>query len=129
MAEGLFEIIRLAENWRPPSQPDMPPLELIHLRRIVATALPRLKTPITRSGTRGQRASEQSVLLVSPDTIGPVMAGPAIRYWEMAQALARHGLQVTLAAPNDDPPTTDRLDVQSVTDRSRLNSLVAQRQL
>lgn len=38
------------------------------------------------------------VLLVSMDTVGASMAGPGIRYWELAQVLAaRH--QVTLAVP------------------------------
>ncbi len=39
------------------------------------------------------------VLIVSHDIVGPNMAGPGIRYWEMASALARQGFNVTLAAP------------------------------
>jgi hypothetical protein len=38
-------------------------------------------------------------LVVSHDVIGPSMAGPGIRYWEMAAALRRRGVEVTLAAP------------------------------
>lgn len=41
-----------------------------------------------------------SVLVVSHDVVGPKMAGPGIRYRELARVLARH-FQVTLAAPGD----------------------------
>lgn len=39
------------------------------------------------------------VLLVSADTVGPSMAGPGIRYWELARQLARDA-EVVLAVPN-----------------------------
>lgn len=42
------------------------------------------------------------LLLVCGDAIGPRMAGPSIRAWELAQALGRAGLPVTLAAPRVD---------------------------
>ncbi len=45
-----------------------------------------------------------SILLLCPDYITERMAGPAIRYWEFAKALAPYH-QVTLAAPNDIPAT------------------------
>lgn len=38
------------------------------------------------------------ILIISHDTIGTRMAGPGIRYWELARALATE-LQVTLIAP------------------------------
>lgn len=41
-----------------------------------------------------------SVLIISHDVVGPRMAGPGIRYWELAQVLAQH-FQVTLAAPGE----------------------------
>lgn len=41
------------------------------------------------------------VLLLSPDIVGPRMAGPGIRYWNFARTLAARGFQVTLATPND----------------------------
>lgn len=41
-----------------------------------------------------------SVLIISHDVIGQKMAGPAIRYWELAKALGRE-LQVTLATPGE----------------------------
>lgn len=44
----------------------------------------------------------RAVLILSPDVISERMAGPAIRYWEFAKALATEH-QVTLAAPNDPP--------------------------
>jgi glycosyltransferase involved in cell wall biosynthesis len=40
------------------------------------------------------------VLLISADNVDVKMAGPGIRYWEMANALSRHGFDVTLAVPN-----------------------------
>jgi hypothetical protein len=39
------------------------------------------------------------VLVVCHDLVGPNMAGPGIRYWEIAAALHRRGVAVTLAAP------------------------------
>jgi hypothetical protein len=44
-----------------------------------------------------------SILILSPDYITERMAGPAIRYWEFAKALASSH-QVTLAAPNEISP-------------------------
>jgi glycosyltransferase involved in cell wall biosynthesis len=46
------------------------------------------------------RGARTKVLLVSADTVGPMMAGPAIRYWEFARALGRDA-EVVLAVPND----------------------------
>lgn len=40
------------------------------------------------------------VLLISADQVDSKMAGPGIRYWEMAKALRGHGFDVTLAIPN-----------------------------
>lgn len=40
-----------------------------------------------------------TIVLVSPDTVGSLMAGPAIRFVEMARALSAH-FDVTLAAPD-----------------------------
>ncbi len=39
------------------------------------------------------------VLIISHDVVGPKMAGPGIRYWELARVLAR-ALPVVLAIPN-----------------------------
>lgn len=39
-----------------------------------------------------------AVLLISHDLVGPRMAGPGMRYWELARVLADH-CSVTLAAP------------------------------
>jgi glycosyltransferase involved in cell wall biosynthesis len=43
-------------------------------------------------------------LVISPDVIGKQMAAVGIRYWNIALALARQGLDVTLAAPGTDLP-------------------------
>lgn len=40
-----------------------------------------------------------ALLIVSHDVVDEKMAGPGMRYWEMAQALKQH-LQITLAVPN-----------------------------
>lgn len=42
---------------------------------------------------------QSSVLIISHDVVGPKMAGPGIRYWELARVLAQ-SLPVVLATPN-----------------------------
>lgn len=49
-------------------------------------------------------AAAPRLLLLCGDAIGPRMAGPSIRAWELAGALARAGVPVTLAAPRLDLP-------------------------
>jgi glycosyltransferase involved in cell wall biosynthesis len=48
-----------------------------------------------------------TILILSPDVITERMAGPAIRYWEFARALAPLS-KVTLAAPNVIPETVQQ---------------------
>lgn len=43
--------------------------------------------------------TDAHILVISHDVIGPRMAGPGIRYWELARVLAQT-LPVTLATPN-----------------------------
>jgi len=45
-----------------------------------------------------RQPASRRLLLVCHDTIGEKMAGPGMRYWELAQVLSRH-FEVTLAAP------------------------------
>lgn len=45
----------------------------------------------------------EGLLMLSPDVVGEQMAGPGVRYWELAHVLARH-LPVTLAVPAGPPP-------------------------
>jgi len=45
----------------------------------------------------------EGLLMLSPDLVGEQMAGPGVRYWELAHVLARH-LPVTLAVPAGPPP-------------------------
>jgi GT2 family glycosyltransferase/glycosyltransferase involved in cell wall biosynthesis len=64
-----------------------------------------------------QASTAPRVLIVSNDTVNARMAGPGIRAWEMATVLA--GSQpVTLAVPNDDPPTSERFQVKSYRSKS-----------
>jgi glycosyltransferase involved in cell wall biosynthesis len=53
---------------------------------------------------RGRRSDvidqSVSVLIISHDVVGPRMAGPGIRYWELAKVLAQR-FQVTLAVPGE----------------------------
>ncbi len=42
---------------------------------------------------------QSSVLIISHDVVGPKMAGPGIRYWELARVLAQY-FPVVLATPN-----------------------------
>lgn len=54
---------------------------------------------------------QQRILLVSTDIVGPAMAGPGIRAWELAHALAER-CAVTLAAPDSAaPPPSARVRV------------------
>lgn len=47
--------------------------------------------------------SSRPVLLLTADRVGPAMAGPAIRAWELGRVLAADGHRVTLATPELDP--------------------------
>lgn len=52
-------------------------------------------------------SESSSVLIISHDIVGPRMAGPGIRYWELGRVLS-HYFGVTLAVPGEaDLPTTD----------------------
>ncbi|HZS03140.1 MAG TPA: glycosyltransferase [Chloroflexota bacterium] len=61
--------------------------------------------------------TEAPILLVCGDPVGATMAGPGVRAWEMARALARAGLPVLLAAPNADPPAGEGFRVVSYEER------------
>ena len=127
LVEGLWEVIRLADHWAAGGESGAADLELQHLRRVVASALPPLQE-YSVSFDRGNRAapSAEGVLLIAPDVVGPVMAGPGIRYRELARALARSGLAVTLVTPNQDPPAVDGVTMCPVTDAAHAASLVGQ---
>ena len=47
-----------------------------------------------------------NIVLVCHELVGPKMAGPGIRYANLARVLAKH-VNVTLAAPAGSQPTTD----------------------
>jgi glycosyltransferase involved in cell wall biosynthesis len=57
------------------------------------------------------------LLIVCGDPVGATMAGPGVRAWEMAQALARAGVAVQLAVPNAEPPAAEDFDVVSYQER------------
>ncbi|MBN1954766.1 MAG: glycosyltransferase family 1 protein [Anaerolineae bacterium] len=59
---------------------------------------------------------ERAVLVVSHDRVGAQMAGPGIRYWELARVLARH-LPVVLAAPGEIDLAADGLHLWPYTPR------------
>ncbi|WP_309120827.1 glycosyltransferase family 4 protein [Paenibacillus sp.] len=52
----------------------------------------------------------RKVLIISPDVIGHQMAGPGIRYWQIAEQLSKD-FQVTLMTPNECPRKHERLSV------------------
>jgi glycosyltransferase involved in cell wall biosynthesis len=56
------------------------------------------------------------VLLLCQDIVGANMAGPGIRYWELANALARDH-EVTLAVPNEPDIRSDRFAIVSYAQR------------
>jgi glycosyltransferase involved in cell wall biosynthesis/SAM-dependent methyltransferase len=49
-------------------------------------------------------APERDLLIVTPDTVAEPRIGLGMRHWEIARALAAHGLQVTLASVHPVPP-------------------------
>jgi glycosyltransferase involved in cell wall biosynthesis len=65
----------------------------------------------------GREGSTAPLLLVCGDPVGATMAGPGVRAWEMARALARAGLPVLLAVPNADPPLGEGFRVVSYHER------------
>lgn len=65
--------------------------------------------------------SARPVVFVSHDRIGPSMAGPGIRYWELARVVARH-CPVRVAAPAGSRPPDDGPDLVCY-DPSRLETL------
>ena len=60
---------------------------------------PCRRLPLGRPAGAASSMARTRVLLVSADTVGPSMAGPGIRYWELARQLAGEA-EVVLAVPN-----------------------------
>jgi glycosyltransferase involved in cell wall biosynthesis len=79
-------------------------------RRPGVTAAPAVAAPPAQTATaapadaapRPAGSSTQRVLLICTDIVGPAMAGPGIRAWELARALSAE-CPVTLAAPGAAP--------------------------
>lgn len=59
------------------------------------------------------RTSPTRVLLISAGPVGQHLAGPAIRSIELARALARAGMRVTLLTPNRTPQPKYEFNVES----------------
>ncbi|HLI28668.1 MAG TPA: glycosyltransferase [Chloroflexota bacterium] len=98
--------------------------------RVTAPARPPARAappgPLTPpQGTRLVRTEEGApALLVAGDPVGARMAGPGVRCWELARALARQGIPLVLAVPNTDPPAGEGFRVVSYAERpERLVSL------
>ncbi|MCJ7737567.1 MAG: glycosyl transferase family 1, partial [Anaerolineae bacterium] len=53
---------------------------------------------------------ETSFLIVSHDVVGERMAGPGIRYWELARELGQF-INVTLAVPSETSLAGDGFDI------------------
>lgn len=70
--------------------------------------------------------SKRKVLVISHDIVDTRMAGPGIRYWELARALA-HEFQVTLAVPGSTRLSGDDFDLQTYApDQAQLLAQMAQ---
>jgi len=72
-----------------------------------------------------------TVALITNDAIGAKMAGPGIRYWELAGALARRGFDVQLLVPpyvppEGDPPTGQAFTVTAPRTAAELRALAAE---
>lgn len=63
------------------------------------------------SQTPPAHSQQPRVLILSQDLIGPQMAGPGIRYWELSHTLA-HTCDVTLAAPLKEGFSSLHVDVR-----------------
>lgn len=70
------------------------------------------------------RLQNNRVLLICHDLVGPQMAGPGIRYWELARVLASE-FQVLLAAPGNPLLTSEGIEQLSYSfdDRTSLEAL------
>ena len=53
---------------------------------------------------------QASVLIISHDVVGPRMAGPGIRYWELTRVLAKH-FPVILASPGETRLSTTEIQL------------------
>lgn len=53
------------------------------------------------------------IVLNCVDYVGTSMAGPAIRYWEIAHALKRYGCEVSLLVPNNTDLKSDEITIIS----------------
>lgn len=52
------------------------------------------------------------LLIITHESVGDKMAGPGIRYWEIARALGAQGVNVSLATPLPSSRTTDNVEIK-----------------
>ena len=64
------------------------------------------------AGQVGRTNQPDAILVISHDVVGSRMAGPGIRYWELARVLAQH-FRVILAVPGPCDLNADDLDLWS----------------
>ena len=78
---------------------------------------------VTNPSQPAPSRQHDAVLIISHDVVGSRMAGPGIRYWELAQALAQH-FPVILAAPGtvDLPGADSELYSYSMDDPQSLDA-------
>jgi len=67
----------------------------------------------------------KKVALVCVDNVGKVMAGPGIRYFEMAKVLSKH-FDVTLLAPNECDLKSDSFKIKTYDSKSASKSIARQ---
>lgn len=68
-------------------------------------------------------ASQKSVLMVAHDVVGEKMAGAGIRYFMLAEQLAKH-FRVTLAVPNETSITGNGYSIVQYKDRDEFPALI-----
>lgn len=75
------------------------------------------------AGMLNPMANQQpTIILISNDKVGRIMAGPGIRYWELTKALAKH-FPVTLLVPDECDLATDNFPVIAYQSRASSTSI------
>lgn len=68
-----------------------------------AELITRLGCNRRRTASSGLPAPQRDLLIITPDHLGHMRIGLAMRHWEIAEALSRAGLRVTLASTRPVP--------------------------
>jgi glycosyltransferase involved in cell wall biosynthesis len=70
--------------------------------------------------------NNRDLLIITHESVGDKMAGPGIRYWEMARALGSQGARITLATPLPSTRVAEGVEIKKFIweDPSSISSLI-----